>query len=252
MRLIGVAFRYGRRGPWVLDDVTFDVAPGRIIEVGGANGAGKSTLLRLIAGILRPGRGEITGRPRLVGYAPERFPAHQPYTVAAYLGYLARMRRLPETAFTPSAARLGLTSLFNVPLPELSKSSAQKVGLAQALGAAQAAGPALLVLDEPFAGLDARTRADLPGALAELAAGGATVVVSDHQRCLGHLPDVHRFRVADHTATALPLPHRDHAAVPGEGTAERIVLEVVVQEDEAEAVAAKLRADGYEVRRPPR
>jgi ABC-type multidrug transport system ATPase subunit len=250
MRLIGVAFRYARRGPWLLDDVTFDLAPGRIIEVSGANGAGKSTLLRLIAGVLRPGRGKITGRPRRIGYAPERFPADQPYTVAAYLGYLARMRRLPETAFTPSAARLGLTALFNVPLRELSKGSAQKVGLAQALGAAQAAGATLLVLDEPFAGLDPRTRADLPGALAELAATGTTVVVSDHQQGLADLPDVHRLRVHDRAVAA--LPRHDHAPVRGEGTAEPVVLEVVVQADEAEAMAAKLRADGYEVRRPPR
>jgi ABC-type multidrug transport system ATPase subunit len=177
MRLNGVAFRYARGGPWVLRDVSLDLEPGRIVEFSGANGAGKSTLLRLIAGILRPRRGAVAGRPARVAYAPERFPADQPFTVAAYLGFMARMRRLPDAAARPWIERFGLTSLLDVRLPELSKGSAQKVGLAQALSA----GAGLLVLDEPFAGLDAQTRSGLPRVLTELAESGTTVVVSDHQ-----------------------------------------------------------------------
>ncbi|MFL6051506.1 MAG: ATP-binding cassette domain-containing protein [Actinoallomurus sp.] len=56
MRFHQVAFRYRRRAPWVLRDVTLTVPPGRIIEVNGRNGAGKSTLLRLIASVVPPGR----------------------------------------------------------------------------------------------------------------------------------------------------------------------------------------------------
>jgi ABC-type multidrug transport system ATPase subunit len=240
MRLNDVAFRYARRGPWILRDVTLELEPRRIIEFSGANGAGKSTLLRIVAGIMRPRRGAVGGRPVRVGYAPERFPADQPFTIAAYLGFMARMRGLSETAIRPWTERLALTPLLDVPLPELSKGSAQKVGLVQALFPR----PELLVLDEPFAGLDTETRADLPGLLSELAADGTTVVVSDHQRCLDDLDEVDRFRVADNTVRRST---RDEQAA---GDGEPVVLEVVVAADEADAVTAKLRADGYDVRRP--
>jgi ABC-type multidrug transport system ATPase subunit len=243
MRLNGVAFRYARRGPWVLRDVSLDLGPGRIIEFSGANGAGKSTLLRLIAGILRPRSGAADGRPTRVAYAPERFPGDQPFTVAAYLGFMARMRRLPDTAAAPWIERFGLTTLLDIPLPDLSKGSAQKVGLVQALSA----GAGLLVLDEPFAGLDTQTRSKLPGVLTELAASGTTVVVSDHQGCLDDLPGVDRHRIENHSVSG-PLP----GARTQRPAAGHVTLEVLVAPDEAEAVAAKLRADGHRVRWVPR
>ena len=84
------------------------------------------------------------------------------------------MRGLPETVVAPWAERLAFTHLLGTRLPDLSKGSAHKVGLAQAL----LPGPGFLILDEPFAGLDAETRAALPSLLAELAGGGTTVVVS--------------------------------------------------------------------------
>jgi ABC-type multidrug transport system ATPase subunit len=247
MRLDGVAFRYARRGPWVLRDVSLELAPGRIVEFSGANGAGKSTLLRLIAGILRPRRGTVAGRPARVAYAPERFPADQPFTVAAYLGFMARMRRLPDAAAGPWIERFGLTSLLGVRLPELSKGSAQKVGLVQALSA----GPGLLVLDEPFAGLDAQTRSTLPGVLTELADSGTTIAVSDHQGCLDDLSGIDRHRVENHSITKSPPAVRAEGRAAGE-VAPEVILEVGVAPDEAEAVAAKLRADGHRVRWVPR
>lgn len=199
MRLEHVAFRYRRRAPWVLQDVSLSLPPGQVTEVTGRNGAGKSTLLRLIAGLRTPRRGTVTGRPARVGYAPERFPTGQPFTVRAYLAHMAAVRGLPATHVW--AERLRLDHLLDVRLPELSKGSAQKVGLAQAF----AAHPGLLILDEPFAGLDSVTRDELPALMAELAAAGSTVVVSDHQRCLENLPALHRIRVADGTAAPLPL-----------------------------------------------
>ncbi|WP_037558756.1 ABC transporter ATP-binding protein [Spirillospora albida] len=235
MRLNDVAFRYHRRSSWVLRNVTLSFPPGGVTEVTGRNGAGKSTLLRLLAGIRRPLRGTIEGRPARVGYAPERFPADQPFTVGGYLSHMAAMRGVPDTAITTWAERLAFGDLLPVRLPDLSKGSAQKVGLAQAL----IADPALLILDEPFAGLDRTTRADLPALLAELAAHGTTVVVSDHQRCLEALPHTNRLHVADASVT----PH------PGNGPSPWTVLEVIVPAAEAAAAATDLRAAGYRVQR---
>ncbi|MFB4310924.1 ATP-binding cassette domain-containing protein [Actinomadura sp. GTD37] len=219
-------------------DVTLSFAAGSVTEVTGHNGAGKSTLLRVIAGLRRPREGVVEGRPGRVGYAPERFPADQPFSVRAYLAHMAAVRRVPGDAVGAWAERLRFDHLLDVRLPELSKGSAQKVGLAQAL----MGDPELLILDEPFAGLDAAIRDALPGLISELADGGATVVVSDHQRCVEALPGIARLRVADAGVTRLASA----------GTADWTVLEVEVPGDEADAVEAGLRADGYRVRRPGR
>ncbi|WP_433182939.1 ATP-binding cassette domain-containing protein [Actinoallomurus sp. CA-150999] len=232
MRFDQVAFRYGRRAPWVLHDVTLTVPRGRIIEVNGRNGAGKSTLLRLVAGVAPPVRGSVTGRPPAVGYAPERFPAGQPFTARAYLGHMAAARGVPAARIGEWAERLGFTELLDVRLPDLSKGSAHKAGLIQALLAA----PGLLVLDEPFAGLDARTRAALPGLLAELTSAGSSVVLSDHQGDLREVPGVMRWQVAGQTVTE------------GDLTEEHAVVEVIVPRSQAEDLVTRLKADGYEAR----
>ncbi|TDD60705.1 ATP-binding cassette domain-containing protein [Actinomadura rubrisoli] len=243
MRLENVAFRYRRRDPWVLRDVSLSLPPGRVTEVTGQNGAGKSTLLRLVAGLRSPREGLIRGRPTRVGYAPERFPVDQPFTVNSYLTHMAAIRGIPTGGVRTWAERLGFEHLLDVRLPELSKGSAQKVGLAQALFGE----PELLILDEPFAGLDAATREALPTLIAGFAADGTTIVVSDHQRCIEALPDVDRLRVANAAVTRLDA-EEDQTPRPVEWT----VLEVVVREDEADTVETKLRADGYDVRRPER
>jgi ABC-type multidrug transport system ATPase subunit len=232
VRFHRVAFRYRRRGPWVLRDVTLTVPRGRIIEVNGRNGAGKSTLLRLLAGVVPPVRGSIADRPPAVGYAPERFPADQPFTARAYLGHMTAVHGVPPAGAYEWAERLAFTGLLDVPLPDLSKGSAHKAGLIQALLAA----PGLLVLDEPFAGLDARTRAQLPGLLAELAAGGSTVIVSDHQGDLREIPGVTRWQVVDGTVTE------------GDSSEEHTIVEVIVPRSRVEDLVTRLKADGYEAR----
>ena len=170
-----------------------------------------------------------------MGYAPERFPVGQPFTVRAYLRHLAAIRRVPVDAAFAWLQRLEGDHLLDVRLPELSKGSAQKVGLTQAVMAS----PGLLVLDEPFAGLDAATRDALPAVISELASGGTIVVVSDHQRRIESLPGIDRLHVAGGTVSC-----RRSQAGPW------TLLEVEVPEDEADTVATKLRADGYRVRRP--
>ncbi|GGS89072.1 hypothetical protein GCM10010156_54410 [Planobispora rosea] len=234
MRLSSVSFRYSRRGPWVLRDVGLVLEAGSVVEVTGRNGAGKSTLLRLLAGIVRPCRGSVTARPPIVGYAPEVFPVDQPFTVAAYLAHMARARRVSPASGTALAERLGASHLLDRPLGDLSKGSAQKVGLIQSL----LAPPGLLILDEPFAGLDEQTRAELPEIIGEVASGGGTVVVSDHQNQLRSFPGAEHWLVADASVTVLD----------GERV-RRAVIEVIVGVEEADEVEQKLRADGYLTRR---
>jgi ABC-type multidrug transport system ATPase subunit len=233
VQLEQVAFRYRRRSPWVLRDVTLTVPRGRVVEVCGANGTGKTTLLRVIAGVARPVRGRVSGRPANVGYAPERFPAAQPFTADAYLAHMARMRGVPRDRAGEWAGRFGFQGLLGTRLPELSKGSAHKAGLVQALLAA----PDLLVLDEPFAGLDGATRAALPALLAELASGGTSVVVSDHQGDLRELPGIVRWHMSDQTVTTEDVP------------AEHAVVEVTVPADEADDLVKRLTEDGYRARR---
>jgi ABC-type multidrug transport system ATPase subunit len=228
-----VAFRYRRRAPWVLRDVTLTVPPGRVVEVNGANGAGKSTLLRLLAGVVPPVRGRVSDRPARVGYAPERFPAAQPFTARAYFDHMCRIRGVPPSEATAWAERLGVADLLGTRLPDLSKGSAHKTGLVQALMAA----PDLLVLDEPFAGLDAKTRSVLPGLLADLAAAGTSVIVSDHQGDLRELPDIIRWQVAGNTVTTGVVPD------------EHVIVEVTVPANEADKLVDRLNTDGYRARR---
>lgn len=219
MRLSKVSFRYRRRDPSVIEDADAELLPGDLIELTGVNGAGKSTLLRLLAGLARPTTGTITGRPEVVGFAPDRFPTGQPFTVTAYLRHMSRVRG--GARWEPWAERLAMGHLLALPLGELSKGSAHKVGLVQALMAE----PALLILDEPFAGLDADTREALPAIAAEVAARGGIVVASDHQGGLRALPTgrLRRWSMIDGhlkestAAEALTTPARPTQA---EGTAQ--------------------------------
>src|SRR3954466_3737017 len=162
----------------------------------GRNGAGKSTLLRALAGAQLPTRGRITGRPHPVAWVPERFPPNQPFTVIDYLTHMGAMRGLDtaaaRTAAQSWAERLQLSSYLNVRLGSLSKGTAQKVGLSQAL----LTPPGLLVLDEPTEGLDAAVLAELPMIIGEVTAAGGTTLVSDHSGKLAELPGAQRWTVA--------------------------------------------------------
>jgi ABC-2 type transport system ATP-binding protein len=73
VRLEAVGKRYGLRQPWIVRDVSQEIAAGRLIRLEGPNGSGKSTLLKLMAGVSAPSAGRVTGRPH-TGYVPERFP----------------------------------------------------------------------------------------------------------------------------------------------------------------------------------
>ncbi|MEU5948237.1 ATP-binding cassette domain-containing protein [Micromonospora sp. NPDC047465] len=239
MRLENVWLRYRRRGPWVLRETDVRVGSGEVVVVLGRNGVGKSTLLQVAAGVLRPSRGRVIDRPRHVGWVPERFPADQPFTVERYLTAMGRVAGL-DPAATGRAVdhwtdRLGLARFRRIRLPELSKGTAQKVGLAQAMLRT----PGLLVLDEPWEGLDAATRELVPAVIAEVLATGGSVLVSDHRGEIARLPGARRWTVADGTVT--------EGAPPAD--AAMAVVEVAVPAARVAGTVARLRAEGHHVLR---
>ncbi|MFG1654885.1 ATP-binding cassette domain-containing protein [Micromonospora sp. NPDC049275] len=239
MRLENVWLRYHRRGPWVLRGVDVQIGPGEVAVVLGRNGVGKSTLLQAAAGVLRPSRGRVVDRPARVGWVPERFPADQPFTVSRYLTGMARVAGLGRSAADEAVAtwtqRLGLGAFSSVRLPELSKGTAQKVGLAQAM----LRPPGLLVLDEPWEGLDAATRELVPGLIDEVLADGGTVLVSDHRGETVRLPAARRWAVAAGTLTEETAPTDDAIAV----------VEVAVPAARVASTVARLRAEGHQILR---
>ncbi|RKF25059.1 ATP-binding cassette domain-containing protein [Micromonospora globbae] len=237
MRLENVWLRYHRRGSWVLRGADAELGAGEVAVVLGRNGVGKSTLLQVAAGVIRPGRGRVTGRPARVGWVPERFPADQPFTVAHYLTAMGRMAGLPPSeagrAVDTWVERLGLARFRGVRLPELSKGTAQKVGLAQAM----LRRPGLLVLDEPWEGLDATARELVPELVDEVLTAGGSVLVSDHRGEVARLPGARRWTVADGLVT-------EEAPSGGAGFA---VVEVEVAAARVAGTVARLRAEGHRV-----
>ncbi len=240
MQLTDVAVRYGRGEPWVLQDVSLGLDPGDVVELSGSNGAGKSSLLLVLAGVLAHRRGSVTGRPQVVGWAPERFEARQPHTVEAYLTAQARMRGVPPgPTIEVALGRLDGLQLLRTRLPDLSKGSAQKVGIAQAL----LTPPGLLVLDEPWSGLDAEAQTALPEIVAEVAGAGGIVVVTDHQRRAVQLPLTRRWHASEGTVRETTPPA---AALPAEA-----IVEVRLPAARAEALARELRVQGHDARVRP-
>jgi ABC-type Mn2+/Zn2+ transport system ATPase subunit len=241
VRFDQVWFRYARRAAWTLRTVDATVEPGATVVVLGRNGAGKSTLLQLAAGVLRPVRGTVRDRPRVVGWVPERFPADQPFTAEQYLRRMAALRGLPGPApIDHWVERLGLGEHRHTRLADLSKGTAQKAGLAQALLVT----PGLLVLDEPWEGLDAVARTLIPSIVAEVTAAGGAVLVSDHRGEIAGLPDAIRWTVADGTVHTDAAPETDE---------DEVVVELAVRRADAAGTVARLRADGHRILgvRPP-
>ncbi|WP_344858097.1 ATP-binding cassette domain-containing protein [Amycolatopsis ultiminotia] len=259
LRLAGVGKRYGGGEP-VLTHVDLAVPAGRVIGVLGTNGSGKSTLLRIMAGVSTATHGVLEGSPA-IGYLPDRFPGGQRLSARSYLRHLARIRGLSELSMIdPLLARLGLVGDPDAQLRTLSKGNAQKVGLAQAV----LARPELLILDEPWSGLDAGTHAVLGELVAETRERGASVVFTDHRPAVvrEYADEVYRLDSgrlgtfeADSETTRITLsaaaaPVHDWAGEPGVRTVADEAGSVVLTVDAASADAVLLRAlsAGWSVR----
>jgi ABC-2 type transport system ATP-binding protein len=173
----------------VLDGVSFAVAPGSMFGFCGSNGAGKTTTMRIAMGLLRADAGEVRWRGRAldqamrrrVGYMPEERGLYPKMKVGEQVAYFGRLRGLDAAAATKAAAewvdRLGLGDRRGDPVEKLSLGNQQRVQLAAAL----VSRPEVLILDEPFSGLDPVGVDSLAEALLEQVRGGVPVVFSSHQ-----------------------------------------------------------------------
>lgn len=177
--------RFGRSA--ALRGIGFEVAVGSALAVLGANGAGKSTLLRLAAGLARPSSGTltITGVPAVrpeararVGYAGHATGLYPALTARENLLFAARLRGLaePRERVEVLLAEEALEELADLPAGALSRGLAQRLSLARAL----VHGPELLLLDEPFDGLDAPSCERLVLRLRALRASGRTLLLVTH------------------------------------------------------------------------
>jgi ABC-2 type transport system ATP-binding protein len=215
VRLDGVGKRYGLRQPWIVRDVSVEVAAGQLIRLEGRNGSGKSTLLRVIAGITVPSAGRVSGRPP-TGYVPERFPGGLAFSAREYLTHMSRIHGLRAAAAAAAVDtwldRLGAADYAGSPLKTLSKGMCQKVALAQAL----LARPGLLVLDEAWTGLDQAARGTLDAAVGERLAEGGVVMFVDHQqaRLAGQVSQ--RWQLGGGGVRLLDGPGAAAVAEPGE------------------------------------
>jgi manganese transport system ATP-binding protein len=193
IEISGVSVRY--RDIVALEDVTLTVAPGRVTALIGMNGSGKSTLFKSIAGLVRPASGRVTvagqtpaaaRRHGLIGYVPQSEDVDWTFPVSVRdvvmmgrygrLGPTRRPRAEDHRAVDAALERVELIDLADRQIGRLSGGQRKRAFVAR--GIAQDAG--VLLLDEPFAGVDKKSEATIVRLLRELAADGRTVLVSTH------------------------------------------------------------------------
>jgi ABC-2 type transport system ATP-binding protein len=187
LELIDLARSYGDKV--AIDGITFSVAPGEMFGFVGPNGAGKTTTMRIVLGVLSQDRGEVRWKGERVdaatrrrfGYMPEERGLYPKMRVRDQLVYFARLHgHAPADAGRAADGwleRLGIADRAGDRVEELSLGNQQRVQL----GVALVHDPELLVLDEPFSGLDPVGVDVLSGVLRDLADGGVPVVFSSHQ-----------------------------------------------------------------------
>jgi ABC-2 type transport system ATP-binding protein len=173
----------------VLRDVTFSVGGGRMTGFVGANGAGKTTTMRIILGVLSADSGRVSldgtdlgdADRRRFGYMPEERGLYPKMKVAEQIVYLARLHGLKPAAAQKNTMRLlerlGLEERADTPVESLSLGNQQRAQIAAAL----VHDPEILVLDEPFSGLDPIAVETVQGVLKDRAAAGVPVLFSSHQ-----------------------------------------------------------------------
>jgi ABC-2 type transport system ATP-binding protein len=180
---------YGRTR--AVDDVSFTFSSGEIVGFVGPNGAGKSTTMRIIATLDEPSGGDVylddisvVEEPdkahRLIGYVPDALPGHRDISVHEYLDFFARAYGIRSAARKKVIESIEeFTNLLGIRekhLNALSKGMKNRVSVARAL----VHDPAVLIMDEPAAGLDPRARIELRELLKVLSGQGKAILISSH------------------------------------------------------------------------
>ncbi|UYQ92216.1 ABC transporter ATP-binding protein [Chitinophaga horti] len=173
-----------------VDDISFSIPQGSIFGLLGPNGAGKTTLLRMITGIFYPDEGQILfdGRKfdpgndiRHIGYMPEERGLYKKMKVGEQVKYLGRLKGLSEKEVKEKIdywfTKFEITSWYNKKIEELSKGMSQKVQFISTI----LHEPKLLILDEPFSGLDPINSKLIQDEIFELSRKGTTIIFSTHR-----------------------------------------------------------------------
>jgi Cu-processing system ATP-binding protein len=171
-----------------LDGVTLDIVPGEVFGLIGHNGAGKSTLFKMMMGLIAPSSGTIRidgvavdgddfrEVRRRIGYLPENVVFYDNLNALETLHFFARLKGIGPSGHSALLERVGLGAAATRRIREYSKGMRQRLGFAQAL----LGEPRLLFLDEPTNGLDPDGIREFYAILAELRAGGVTIVLTSH------------------------------------------------------------------------
>ena len=187
LEIRGLSKRYGQTV--AVQDLSFDVRAGEVFGFVGRNGAGKTTTMRIVLGVLGPDKGDVRwdGRPldfkarRRIGYMPEERGLYPKMRLSEQLAYLGELHGMSGSEARVSAVRwldrFGLKDRANDDVQALSLGNQQRVQLAAAL----VFGPDVLVLDEPFAGLDPVAVDVMSAVLREQADAGVPVIFSSHE-----------------------------------------------------------------------
>jgi len=182
----GLTKRYGAFT--AVDDLSFTLQAGHILGFLGPNGAGKTTTVRMILGLIGPSAGRINvlgeddpARVRdRIGFLPEERGLYRRMTPVKAIGFLASLKGLSTAEGRARGRELliahGMEEVLKRPIKSLSKGMAQKVQILSTL----AHSPDLVILDEPFSGLDPANQQALEDLIREVARGGATVIFSTH------------------------------------------------------------------------
>lgn len=187
----GVTRVYGRRR--ALDGVSLKLAAGDCLALFGPNGAGKTTLLRILAGLLRPTRGSVrlggvavrgdAAARAQVGLLSHQSMLYPALTVRENVAFTARLYGVahPSAAAERALDRLGMLDRLEQPVRSLSRGLQQRVSIARAV----VHSPHVVLLDEPYTGLDEVGAGKLTALLRELREGGATLVLVTHNLAEG-------------------------------------------------------------------